>query len=230
MNLIKILYPGVLVVALSGCATNGDPRDPMEPFNRSIHTFNDKLDKDVLKPVAQGYVKVVPSVLRGYVRNFFSNVEDVTVMANDLLQLKIQRGSEDLLRVGINTTFGFLGMLDIASEMGLHKHNEDFGQTLGYWGVPDGPYLVLPFFGPSSIRDGSGLAVEMYFTDPVGAQDDVAIRNREILMRAVSKRADILDSLEVIDGAALDLYEFQRDLYLERRRGLIYDGKPPIEE
>jgi phospholipid-binding lipoprotein MlaA len=230
MNLIKMLYPGVLALALGGCATNGDPRDPLEPFNRSIHTVNEKLDKGVLKPVAQGYVKVVPSVLRGYVRNFFSNVDDVTVMANDLLQLKIRRGSEDLMRVAINSSFGFLGMLDIASEMGLHKHNEDFGQTLGYWGVPNGPYLVLPFFGPSSFRDGSGLVLEMYATDPVGNQDDVAIRNREILLRAVSKRADLLDSLEVVDDAALDLYEFQRDLYLERRRGLIHDGKPPEEE
>lgn len=220
----------VAALSLAGCAANGDPRDPFEPMNRGIHSFNEGLDRNVLKPVAQGYDAVVPDPAKAGVRNFFSNLGDVTVLANDILQLKLEQSSSDFLRLAFNSTFGFLGLLDVASEMGLRKHEEDFGQTLGYWGVGSGPYLVLPFFGPSDIRDTVGLAVDSEYTDPVRNYNEIATRNQAAVLRVVSRRADLLDAKEAVDKAALDGYEFTRDFYLERRKGLVHDGKPPLDE
>lgn len=230
MKILPTLAGTLLALQLAGCASNGDPRDPLEPMNRAIHDFNEGLDRAVLKPVATGYQTVMPKFAQTGVRNFFSNLNDVTVLANDILQFKLESSASDFLRISFNTTFGFLGLLDIASEMGLHKHNEDFGQTLGRWGVGDGPYLVLPFFGPSSFRDGAGLVVDSQYTDPLRQVDDIATRNQLWVVRAVSRRADLLDAKRAIDAAALDPYEFSRDLYLEYRRGQVYDGKPPATE
>ena len=220
----------LLAPLLAGCASHGDPRDPLEPMNRAIHDFNEGLDRVVMKPVATGYQKVMPGFAQTGVRNFFSNLNDVGVLANDILQLKLAASASDVLRISFNSTFGFLGLLDIASEMGLDKRGEDFGQTLGYWGVGDGPYLVLPFFGPSSFRDGAGMVVDMQYADPLRQVEHIPSRNQASLLRAVARRADLLDATNAIEAAALDPYEFTRDLYLERRRAQVHDGRPPAEE
>jgi phospholipid-binding lipoprotein MlaA len=223
------LLPVALVMALAGCAVNGDPRDPIEPWNRAVHSFNTAVDRAVLKPVAQGYLAVMPGFAQTGVRNLFSNLNDVTVVANDLLQLKLEQTSRDFMRLAFNSTFGLLGLLDVASEMGLQKNNEDFGQTLGRWGVGAGPYLVLPFLGPSNIRDTVGYMVDTDHTDLVRMHEDVASRNQVLALRVVARRADLMEAMQAIDAAALDGYEFTRDLYLERRRALVFDGNPPRE-
>jgi phospholipid-binding lipoprotein MlaA len=217
-------------LAISGCAVNGDPRDPIEPVNRSIHRFNEGFDRTILKPTAQGYQAITPGFIQTGVRNFFANLDDVTVVANDILQLKLEQTTRDFLRLTFNSTFGMLGLVDISSEMGLHKHNEDFGQTLGRWGAGPGPYLVLPFMGPSDLRDTLGYAIDSKHTDLVRNHDDVATRNPVMVLRLVGRRADLLEAKRAVDEAALDNYEFTRDFFLERRKGLVYDGKPPRDE
>jgi phospholipid-binding lipoprotein MlaA len=228
-NLLTLL--GTLIsLQLAGCASNGDPRDPLEPMNRAVYDFNEGLDRIVLKPVAQGYQAVMPGFAQTGVRNFFSNLNDVAVLANDILQFKLEGSSSDVLRIGFNSTFGFLGLLDIASEMGLDKRSEDFGQTLGRWGVGNGPYLVLPFFGSSNFRDTAGLVVDSEYSDLLRQVEDIPTRNQAWVVRTVSQRADLLKAKKALEAAALDPYEFTRDLYLERRRSQVYDGKPPAEE
>lgn len=214
---------------LAGCATTGDndPRDPLEPMNRAVFTFNDNVDRAVFKPLAKGYKAVTPKPVQNGVRNVFSNLDDVTEFANNLLQFKVQAACSDLMRVTVNTTFGFLGLFDVASEMRLPKHNEDFGQTLGRWGIKSGPYLVLPFLGPSSFRDGVGLAVDSTYTDPIQQIDDIPARNQTLAVKFISRRADLLEVSTVLEEAALDKYQFTRDFYLDRREGLVYDGHPP---
>ena len=229
MRTLLTLLGSLISLQLAGCASNGDPRDPLEPMNRAIHDFNEGLDRMVMKPVAQGYQAVMPGFAETGVRNFFSNLGDVGILANDVLQFKLESSASDVLRIGFNSTFGFLGLLDIASEMGLHKHSEDFGQTLGRWGLADGPYLVLPFFGASSFRDAAGLMVDLQYTDMLWYVDDIATRNQIWAVRAVSKRAELLEAKKAMDAAALDPYEFMRDFYLEYRRNQVYDGKPPAE-
>ena len=226
----ELILPVVFTIGLAGCAVNGDPRDPMEPMNRAIHDFNEGFDRMILKPVAQGYDAILPGFAKTGVRNFFSNLGDVTVLANDVLQFKLEQGSRDFMRLAFNSTFGLFGLLDVASEMGLHKHEEDFGQTLGRWGVGAGPYLVLPFLGPSSIRDTAGFVVDTNTTDMVLNDHDVATRNQAFALRVVSRRADLLEAKKAVDAAALDGYEFSRDLYLERRKSQVHDGHPPREE
>lgn len=225
----KRLIPLVASLALTGCAVNGDPRDPIEPMNRAIHSFNEGFDRAILKPVAKGYQVVTPRFAQTGIRNFFANLDDVTVLANDILQLKLEQTTRDFLRLTFNSTFGLFGLLDIASEMGLQKHNEDFGQTLGRWGAGAGPYLVLPFIGPSDLRDTLGYAVDTKHTDLVRNLEDVSTRNPVLALRLVARRADLLEAKRAVDEAALDNYEFTRDFYLERRKGLVYDGNPPRE-
>jgi len=229
MRIILTLLGYLISLQLAGCASNGDPRDPLEPMNRAIHDFNEGLDRMVMKPVAQGYQAVMPGFAETGVRNFFSNLGDVGILANDVLQFKLESSASDLMRLSVNSTFGLLGLLDIASEMGLHKHSEDFGQTLGRWGLSDGPYLVLPFFGASSFRDAAGLMVDLQYTDMLWYVDDIATRNQIWAVRAVSKRAELLEAKKAMDAAALDPYEFMRDFYLEYRRNQVYDGKPPAK-
>lgn len=224
------LIASSVAIGLAGCATNGDPNDPLEPMNRGIHSFNETVDKAVIKPVAQGYDTVMPGFAKTGVRNFFSNLNDVTVLANDILQLKLEQSASDFLRLAFNSTFGLFGLLDISSEMGLRKHDEDFGQTLGRWGVGTGPYLVLPFLGPNDFRDTVGYVVDTEYTDLVRLHEDVPTRNPTLALRVVSRRADLLEAKEAVDKAALDGYEFMRDFYLERRKSLVYDGKPPEEK
>jgi phospholipid-binding lipoprotein MlaA len=220
----------ILVGAVSGCATvaTPNPRDPLESFNRGVYTFNDALDRAILKPVATGYRTVIPQFARTGVRNFFSNLDDLAVIVNNLLQFKLQQAASDTGRFLLNSTVGVLGLVDVASHVGLEKHNEDFGQTLGYWGIGSGPYLVLPLLGPSSFRDGIGRIVDMY-TDVVWNIERIRLRNVLLATRVVSNREALLDSEKILDTAALDRYSFIRDAYLQRRRSLVYDGNPPPE-
>jgi len=219
----------VLAAALSGCATTGGiPADPIEPFNRAMFSFNDALDSAVLKPVAKGYRAVAPSFVRTGISNFFSNIEDVWVCVNNLLQGKIRDGAGDFLRVAINSTVGILGFIDVASSAGIDKHNEDFGQTLGRWGIGPGPYLVLPFFGSSTLRDGLGLVLD-FKADPILHIHRVPTRNTLYAGRTENTRANALDVTDVLEEAALDKYTYVRSAWLQRRRNLVYDGNPPRE-
>jgi len=221
---------------LSGCASTGDnaagrgaTTDPFESVNRKIYKVNDTLDKAILKPVATGYKAVAPSPVQDGVRNFFSNINDVIVIVNDLLQLKFAQAASDTGRFAANSTVGLLGLVDVASRMGLPKHNEDFGQTLGVWGLDTGPYLVLPLFGPSNTRDGVGLIGD-FTLDPVSYVDPTGIRLGLSGVRTVDTRANLLRAGGLLDQAALDPYTFLRDAYLQRRRSLVYDGSPPLED
>lgn len=226
------LATGLLLLAvfsLSGCATGGDPRDPLEPMNRGIYKFNDAADKAVLKPVAQGYKAVVPSPVRTGVSNFFSNIDDVLVAVNNVLQFKLNDAASDVGRVISNTVFGVAGVFDVATGWGMPKHNEDFGQTLGAWGIGDGPFLMLPLLGPSNVRDASGLLI-YYKLDPVVNLNNVAARNSLTALRFVDKRARLLDAEKVLDEAALDPYTFLRDAYIQQRRSLVHDGNAPAEK
>ena len=224
----------VTLALLGGCATTtsaggGDPRDPYEPMNRAIYKFNDEFDKAIAKPVAEAYRAFVPDVVRTGVGNFFSNINDVLVALNNTLQGKIPDALHDLGRVAVNTTLGVLGFRDVATELGVPKNNEDFGQTLGRWGVRDGPYIVLPILGPSSVRDTFGWVGDIY-TSPLVGVDNVNLRNSLIGLRFVTVRTDLLEASAILETAALDPYEFVRDAYLQRRRNLVHDGNPPEEK
>lgn len=218
------------ILALSGCASiaSTNPQDPLEPFNRGVYKFNDRVDKAVVKPVAKVYNKVMPEPGRNMVRNFFSNLDDIVVTLNDLLQLKFAQAASDGSRFLLNSTFGIFGLFNFADK--LEKHNEDFGQTLGYWGVGSGPYLVLPFLGPSSLRDGTGLYVDGQ-TNALGQLEDIRARNQLYTTKLVSVRAGLLQQEEVFEDAAnIDRYAFIRDAYLQRRLSLVHDGSPPREK
>lgn len=216
---------------LGGCATtgSGDPRDPMEPVNRAIYTFNDGVDTMLVKPAAEIYQGVVPGLVRTGVSNVFSNLNDVIVALNNLLQGKFSSALSDFGRVLLNTTAGLLGIFDVATPAGLEKHDEDFGQTLGWWGIGDGPYIVLPLLGSSNLRDTVG-RVGDYKTDPVTYIDPSHDRNIVQALRIINRRAELLSASRILAVAALDEYEFVRDAYLQRRRNLIYDGNPPREK
>jgi phospholipid-binding lipoprotein MlaA len=220
----------ILALALAaGCASTGgggDPRDPLEPMNRAIFNFNEGLDQAVVKPVATAYRDVVPEPVRGWVRNFFSNIGDLFIGFNNIIQGKPDEGLQDWVRFAVNSFFGVFGINDVASDMGLEKHDEDFGQTFGRWGIGEGPYLVLPIFGPSTLRDGVGKGIDLY-TDPVGQVHPNGVRNSAIVVRGVSTRADLLDASRILDEASLDRYIFLRDAFLQRRRNQVYDGSPP---
>ena len=220
----------ILAATLWGCATLGDnPRDPLEPLNRAMFSFNDALDEAVMKPVAKGYRFVLPGFVRTGVSNFFSNVDDVWVSINQVLQGKFLDGLGDFGRFLFNSTVGIAGLFDFASEVGLPKHSEDFGQTLAWWGVGDGPYVVLPILGPSTVRDGLAFIVDAE-VDPVWRIDTVALRNTAVVIRFTGRRAELLDVSNVLEQAALDRYAFVRDAWLQRRRSLVYDGDPPREK
>jgi phospholipid-binding lipoprotein MlaA len=216
---------------LVGCASapSANPKDPWESMNRSVASFNDKLDDNVLKPVATGYRNVVPDLIQTGVRNVFNNFADMWSTVNNLLQLKPLNTAESLGRVIVNTVFGIYGIFDVATYIKLERHPEDFGQTLGYWGVPSGPYLVLPLFGPSTLRDGASLPVD-FAVSPTQYIDDIPTRNQVFALRLVSKRAELLKSGNMLEQASIDKYSFTRDAYLQYRRSQIYDGNPPDEE
>jgi len=213
---------------LSACATTGSAHDPLEGYNRAMFDINDGLDKVLIKPLAEGYEGALPIPIRQGVTNFFSNIDDVLVAINNLLQGKPLEAVSDLGRFTVNSTLGILGVIDVASELGLEKHEEDFGQTMGRWGMGSGPYLVLPLLGPSTLRDGIGKAADIA-ADPVAQIDEVSRRNMTVAVRALNDRAGLLSADKIIEQAALDRYTYVRDAYLQRRRSLIYDGEPPRE-
>jgi phospholipid-binding lipoprotein MlaA len=225
----RTLAVAALSLAAAGCATtSSDPRDPLESVNRAVYVFNEKADEMVLRPAARLYRNVTPSGLRDGVRNFFSNLDDLYIGANNLLQGKVEQAMSDLMRVAVNTTLGLFGVIDWASDMGLEKHNEDFGQTLGSWGVGDGMYLVLPLLGPSTLRDTAALPVD-WAGDPLYGHTPVDERNALTATRVVGRRADLLGASRTLEEAALDRYVFLREAYLQQRRSQIYDGRPPRE-
>lgn len=218
----------LLLVALTGCASGPYPNkaDPFEPFNRGVFSFNDAVDRAVLVPVASTYQKVLPSPVRTGVNNFFSNLGEVWNLANSLLQLKVQNSAETFMRLNVNTVFGLGGLLDVASELGIDRHSEDFGQTLGRYGVPSGPYVVLPILGSSTLRDTAALPLD-FKGDLLGYVHDIPVRNSLYVLRAVDTRATYLRAGQLIGDAALDKYSFTRDAYLQRRRSDVHDGAPP---
>ncbi len=230
----RVIFSSLLLVVVTGCARlNGPPapHDPFERYNRAMYTFNDSFDRAIAKPVAKVYRAAMPSWADKGVTNFFSNIDDIAVILNDLLQLKFRQCIADMGRFLVNSTLGLAGFIDIATALGLPKHYEDFGQTLGYWGVPPGPYLMLPFLGPNTIRDTTGLAVDLYEFDPtLNLVDHVAIRNRLLLTDLIDTRADLLQSSRLLETAALDPYTFLREAYLQRRQYLVYDGNPPQDD
>jgi phospholipid-binding lipoprotein MlaA len=220
------------LVVLAGCASTGeerDPRDPFEGFNRGVTKFNDTFDEYLARPVARGYVKVLHQEIRSRIANFFSNLADPFIGVNNFLQGKFENGVNDLARFAFNSTIGLLGIHDVASEMGLEKHNEDFGQTFGRWGAGPGPYLVLPVLSSSTVRDTIGLGLDWTF-DPLSDVRPINLRNSLVVLRGVNTRADLLEASRILEEAALDKYVFQRDAYLQRRQSLVYDGKPPREK
>jgi phospholipid-binding lipoprotein MlaA len=224
---LRNLAMAMLLCGAAGCATVGsDPRDPLEPFNRAMYAFNDGFDEILGKPIATAYRDVLPNPARMMVRNFFANIEDAWIGINNLLQGKPLDALTDWTRFAMNSTMGLLGLMDFASEVGLEKHDEDFGQTMGRWGAEDGAYFVWPFFGSSTMRDTIGMAVDIT-VDPVWQHDPKGVRRFMIATRGISKRADLLDASRILEEAALDKYVFQRDAYLQRRRSQIYDGSPP---
>lgn len=217
---------------LAGCNTINisaytQQKDPFEKVNRSVFKFNDAVDRAVVKPVAQGYNKVMPGPIKTMVSNFFSNLDDVVVTANDILQFKFRQAVSDGARVAFNSTFGLLGLINITDR--LEKHNEDFGQTLGYWGVPSGPYLMLPILGPSTIRDGTGRYTDSYFS-VISNTKHVPTRNSAWAVEGLDTRVDLLEEEKVLDEAVIDRYSFIRDAYLQHRQSLVYDGNPPRQK
>lgn len=221
-----------MLMLSAGCASIDadlrDPRDPFEGFNRAMYRFNDGLDRAIVKPLARGYRAIVPSPVDKGVTNFFSNLADVRSAINNLLQFKVERALNDVSRVAVNTTFGVLGLIDVASNVNLPRYDEDFGQTLGAWGSEPGPYIVLPILGPSSGRDAIGLVVD-WFADPLTYLDDDTVRWSLRGLNMVDTRADLLSASRVLEEAALDPYAFVREAYLQKRQHEVYDGNPPEE-
>jgi phospholipid-binding lipoprotein MlaA len=222
---------GVLGLALAGCATlpNASPEDPFEPWNRAMFQVHEVVDGHVIKPAVQVYVDVTPRLVQQGISNFFANLDDAISAVNDWLQWKLDKAGNDMGRVMINSSFGLGGIIDVASDLGIEKGNEDFGQTLGYWGVPQGPYLFIPVLGPTTVRDGTGLVARAY-AHPIGFVDDVATRNLLIALLFVDTRAQALTAENLVGQAALDRYTFIRGAYLQRRDYLVRDGKPAPKE
>jgi phospholipid-binding lipoprotein MlaA len=221
----------VVLLAMQGCATVPTPnaRDPLESFNRSMFGFNEAVDKAVLKPVATGYKAVTPNWLRKGVGNFFNNLEDMWSVVNNGLQGRGQDFSDSVGRVMVNTSLGLLGLVDVASDLNIERHTADFGLTLGRWGVPPGPYVVLPLLGPRTLREVAALPVDLSGM-PVNHIGDPQTQTLLPVLNVVDVRAKYLNAGEVLEGAALDSYTFRRDAYFQRQRNIQYDGNPPDED
>jgi phospholipid-binding lipoprotein MlaA len=225
----------LLALVLSGCATSRpagsappNPRDPWESWNRKVYAFNDALDTAVLKPVATVYADVVPQPVRRGFDNFVGNFADAWSSANSFMQGKLEPGFRGVIRVSMNTVFGLGGVLDIASEAGIDRVDEDFGQTLGVWGFGPGPYIVWPLIGPSTLRESFAFPVDFNMT-PALAFHNGDVKYALTAWQIVNRRANLLGASRLLDDIALDPYTFMRDGYLQRRRSLIYDGDPPDE-
>ena len=223
MHVFRHLFLSTLIMFTPVCvlAEESADVDPWEGFNRAMFSFNDTLDRYALRPVARGYQAITPDIVEAGVSNFFDNLSDIGSMLNNLLQLKGNAAGQDLGRVLFNSTVGLGGLIDVATPMGLPEHNEDFGQTLGYWGMDTGPYLVLPLFGPSNIRDGIGLIPDA-MVDPVGDVDPIRTRNQLRALRIIDTRAGLFPAEQLLTG---DRYTSMRDSYMQRREFLVNDGK-----
>ena len=219
------------IALLAGCASGpgANPSDPWEPMNRQVFAFNEAFDEAAFKPVAVAYKTATPRLVRAGVTNFFNNLGDAWSLFNNVLQGKLQASVETYFRLTVNTIWGIGGVFDIATEIGVEPHPEDFGQTLGLWGLPTGPYLVLPFFGPSNVRDALATPADT-FGYPVTLVNPVALRNSLAALNAVDKRANFLRAGDLLEESALDKYVFSRDVFLQKRRNDIYDGSPPPED
>lgn len=237
-----LLLLAYVAICTAGCASNAkvagsagedsyleDENDPWEEHNRAVFRFNDKFDEKFLEPVARGYRKVLPPALRLGIGNMFRNLFEPTVIINDLLQGKIKQAGQDTGRFLLNTTVGVLGFFEVAESVGWERHNEDFGQTLAVWGVDPGPYVVLPFLGPSNIRDGVGLIPYYFATDPRVIIDNLPVTAALIGVDAINLRAQLLGASRILE-MQLDPYIFTRESYRQRRADLIYDGAPPLED
>jgi phospholipid-binding lipoprotein MlaA len=223
---------GILVILLSlgGCATpvsqRSDPRDPYENFNRKVFAVNQVFDQVLLKPVSKGYSNYVPDFVQSAVGNFFGNIADVWTALNNFFQMKPRDAFQDTGRVLVNSTLGVAGLVDVASKLGLAKHEEDFGQTLGVWGIKPGPYVMLPVFGPSTMRDTFAKPLDLY-ADPLNLVDPSVTENSLRALRLVDDRARLLPATDMIERVALDPYQFVRDAYLQRRELKVLDGESP---
>jgi phospholipid-binding lipoprotein MlaA len=222
----RIAIPLLAVTLLAGCAATPSRDDPFEPMNRASFAVHEVVDGHVVKPIAQAYVDYTPKLVQTGIRNFFGNIDDFISFINGMLQNKPEKAGNDLGRVITNTGFGLLGLIDIASDAGIPKGNEDFGQTFGYWGIPQGPYLFIPVLGPTTVRDGTGLIVRAYAT-PIGYIHDVSTRNILWGIGFLDARASALQAESLVEQASLDRYTFIRRSYLQRRQYLVYDGAPP---
>jgi phospholipid-binding lipoprotein MlaA len=222
-RLARPVLLAAMALLLAGCAGfNTNPRDPLEPMNRHVTAFNEGVDAMVLKPAATAYKQAIPPLVRTGVANFFGNLSDAWSFVNSALQFKFQNAAENFMRLNVNTVFGLGGILDVASELNIERHREDFGQTLGRWGVPAGPYIVLPLLGPSTLRDTVALPIDRK-ADPLSYFTPVEVRNSLTILRAVDIRANLLRVGGVIDEAALDKYSFTREAYLQKRRAEIIE-------
>ncbi|MEQ1596273.1 MAG: VacJ family lipoprotein [Casimicrobium sp.] len=218
-------------LVLSGCASfkAAAPGDPLEPINRGIFSFNNTFDHYLFKPIAKGYDAAVPNLVKAGVSNVFQNASDAQSMVSDAFQLKGQKFGDDFGRVILNTTFGLGGIFDLATPMGIERGNEDMGQTLGYWGLGAGPYLMVPFLGPSTVRDSVGRYADGKI-DPISNLSSVPVRNSLMGARVVDARVGLFPAEALMNQAALDRYTFMRSAYLQRRQSLVLDGKRPKDE
>lgn len=224
-KLITLTLSCLIALFISGCATTNN--DPLEGVNRGVYKFNDVADRAVIKPVAKAYKAITPSPIRKGFNNFFNNLGSLTTVVNDLLQLKFAHAFTDAGRFVINTTFGLAGFIDVASKDKIPNRKEDFGQTLGYWGVGNGAYLVLPIIGPSTVRDAAGFAVDTATSDPITYTHNIGeirLHNQIRAAQLVDKRTQLLAAGDIVDDASLDPYSFVREAYLQRRASQVADG------
>jgi len=235
MSRLDLLFrPTALFLAgagalLAGCAAAPSRDDPFEPWNRAMYEVHQVVDGNVVKPIAEAYVKTMPEPIRTGVSNFFGNIDDLFTGINNVLEGRGNQAGDDFGRVLLNSTFGFVGVLDLASMIGINKDKKDFGITFGKWGAPQGPYFFVPLFGPTTVRDGTGTVVR-FFLSPVGYINEAPLRNSIYGIGYLDTRAQALSAESVLDTAALDRYRFLRNAYLKNRRYQVYDGKPPPEE
>ena len=222
----SVFAPLAAVMLVAGCAAAPSRDDPFEPMNRASYRVHEVVDGHFIKPMVQAYVDYTPRLVQQGIHNFFGNIDDFFSFINAALQNKPDKAGHDLGRVITKTGFGLLGLIDVASEAGVPKGNEDFGQTFGGWGIPQGPDLFIPVFGPTTVRDGTGWIVRGY-ASPIGYIEDIPTRNVLWALNVIDLRASALQAESVVNQAALDPYTFIRRAYLQRRRYLVYDGQPP---
>jgi phospholipid-binding lipoprotein MlaA len=225
----RLLCVAALATVLAGCAATPSRVDPLEPMNRALFEVNDVAERVVIKPVVTVYQTVLPHFVRTGIANVFGNIDDLFSAVNGLLQGKLDKAGNDLGRVMVNSMFGLGGLIDVASDAGIERGNEDFGQTFGYWGLGQGPYLFIPFFGPTTVRDGTGFLVRIA-AGPVGFIPDVPVRNSLYGVGYVDLQSQASEAKSVAETAALDRYRFIRNGYLQKRRYDVHDGNPPREK